>query len=59
LSIGTELYSVNHFLGGNLLFCDGHAEFRKALKLRSEDFGLNPSNHTQTAQSNLPYTPAF
>ncbi|MEO7300474.1 MAG: type II secretion system protein [Verrucomicrobiota bacterium] len=59
LSIGKELYSSNHFQGGDLLFCDGHAEFRKAAKLRSKDFGLNPSNDTQTAVSNLPYTPLY
>ncbi|MEO6036701.1 MAG: prepilin-type N-terminal cleavage/methylation domain-containing protein [Verrucomicrobiota bacterium] len=59
LSVAKELYSTNHFKGGDLLFCDGHAEFRKAAKLLSKDFGLNPSNHTQTAQSNLPYTAAF
>lgn len=59
LSIGKELYSSNHFQGGNLLFCDGHAEFRKAARLRSGDFGLVPATHAQTNQSNLPYTASF
>ncbi len=59
LSIGKELYSSNHFQGGNLLFCDGHAEFRKATKLRSGNFGLSPATHTQTNQSNFPYTASF
>ncbi len=59
LSVGKELYSVVHFQGGNFIFADGHVEFRKGTKLRSGDFGLNPSNHTQTTQSNLPYTASF
>ncbi|MEO5802785.1 MAG: prepilin-type N-terminal cleavage/methylation domain-containing protein [Verrucomicrobiota bacterium] len=59
LSTGTELYSTVHFQGGNLIFADGHVESRKAAKLRSGDFGLNPSNDTQTAVSNIPYTSAF
>ena len=59
LTIGKELYSSVHFQGGNLLFCDGHAEFRQRTKLRSGDFGLSPANDTQSAQSNDTYTPAF
>jgi prepilin-type processing-associated H-X9-DG protein len=59
LSTGTELYSSTHFQGGNLLFCDGHAEFRQRAKLRSGDFGLNPANDTQSAQSNFPYSPSL
>jgi prepilin-type processing-associated H-X9-DG protein len=27
-------------MGGNLLFVDGHAEYRKAKTLRARDFGL-------------------
>jgi prepilin-type N-terminal cleavage/methylation domain-containing protein/prepilin-type processing-associated H-X9-DG protein len=59
LSIGKELYSSTHFLGGNFVFCDGHAEFRQRTKLRSGDFGLNPANDTQSSQSNNSYYPAF
>jgi len=59
LTIGKELYSSTHFQGGNFLFCDGHAEFRQRMKLRSGDFGLNPTNDTQNAWSNDIYTPAF
>lgn len=59
LSTGTELYSSTHFQGGNLLFCDGHSEFRKRMNLRSQDFGLNPPNDTQKTQSNNPYTASF
>jgi prepilin-type processing-associated H-X9-DG protein len=59
LSTGTELYSSTHFQGGNLLFCDGHVEFWKRMKLRSQDFGLNPGEHTQNTQSNVPYTASF
>ena len=59
LSTGTELYSSTHSQGGNFLFCDGHAEFRQRTKLRSGDFGLTPPNDTQSAQSNIPYSPSF
>ena len=59
LSTGVELYSATHFQGGNLLFCDGHAEFRKRVNLRSKDFGLNPPDDTQSTLSNVPYTTAF
>ena len=61
LTVGKELYSSTHFQGqgGNFLFCDGHAEFRQRLKLRSGDFGLSPANDTQTKQANDIYTPAF
>ncbi len=61
LTVGKELYSSTHFQGqgGNFLFCDGHAEFRQRMKLRSADFGLNPADDTQTKQANDIYTPAF
>ena len=58
-SIGKELYSANHFDGGNLIFADGHVEFRNRMKLRSGDFGLNPSNDTQNAQSSFAYSASF
>ncbi len=54
-----ELYSSTHFQGGNLIFCDGHVEFRQRTKLRSGDFGLSPTNDTQSAQSNIPYSASF
>ena len=59
LTVGRELYSSTHFQGGNFLFCDGHAEFRQRMKLRSGDFGLSPANDNQTKQANDIYTPAF
>ena len=59
LTVGKELYSSTHFQGGNFLFCDGHAEFRQRMKLRSGDFGLNPPNDNQTKQAHDIYTPAF
>jgi prepilin-type processing-associated H-X9-DG protein len=33
-------YTNNHDNGGNLLFCDGHAEWRLNASLRAGDFGL-------------------
>ena len=59
LTVGKELYSSTHFQGGNFLFCDGHAEFRQRMKLRSGDFGLSPADDTQSKWSNDIYTPAF
>ena len=41
-------YTSIHDQGGNLLFLDSHAEYRKGNKLLSGDFGLtNPSDHNQ------------
>ena len=37
---GVDWYSDIHTRGGNLTFADGHAEFRKADKLRARHFGL-------------------
>jgi prepilin-type N-terminal cleavage/methylation domain-containing protein/prepilin-type processing-associated H-X9-DG protein len=59
LSVGTELYSTTHFQGGNLVFCDGHAEFRQRSKLRSGDFGLTPADDSQNTQANNSYYPSF
>jgi prepilin-type N-terminal cleavage/methylation domain-containing protein/prepilin-type processing-associated H-X9-DG protein len=40
LKPGLDWYSSLHNQGGNLLFVDGHAEYRKAATLRARDFGL-------------------
>jgi prepilin-type N-terminal cleavage/methylation domain-containing protein/prepilin-type processing-associated H-X9-DG protein len=37
---GLDWYSDIHSRGGNLTFADGHAEFRKAARLRAKHFGL-------------------
>src|SRR6185295_15843678 len=39
-----ENLSNAHSSGGNLVFVDGHAEYKKYLKLRTGDFGLTPDN---------------
>jgi len=50
---GQEHFSNVHSEGGNLVFVDGHAEYRRYRKLQSGDFGLiDPS----TRQSE-PYLP--
>jgi prepilin-type processing-associated H-X9-DG protein len=54
-----EQYSSTHFGGGNLVFTDGHVEFRKLNRIRSGDFGLMPGNDTQSASSRKCYDPAF
>ncbi len=40
LKAGVDWYSDIHFRGGNFLFTDGHAEYRKASALRAKHFGL-------------------
>jgi prepilin-type N-terminal cleavage/methylation domain-containing protein/prepilin-type processing-associated H-X9-DG protein len=37
-----EQYNSRHFQGGNIVFADGHAKFRKASTMRSGEFGLVP-----------------
>jgi prepilin-type processing-associated H-X9-DG protein len=54
-----QYYSHTHNQGGNLIFCDGHAEYRKGALLRSRDFGLLPGNDTQAANPATVYKPAF
>jgi len=56
---GIELYSIIHSKGGNLLFSDGHAEYRKNAALRSKDFGLTPGEDTTMALSTKVYKSAF
>jgi prepilin-type N-terminal cleavage/methylation domain-containing protein/prepilin-type processing-associated H-X9-DG protein len=41
-----EHYSVTHELGGNLVYGDGHAEYKKGAKLSSKDFGLKLADGT-------------
>lgn len=40
LKPGVDWYSDIHDRGGNLTFADGHAEYRKAARLRAKHFGL-------------------
>jgi prepilin-type N-terminal cleavage/methylation domain-containing protein/prepilin-type processing-associated H-X9-DG protein len=40
LKPGLDWYSDIHNRGGNLVFTDGHAQYRKAKQLRARDFGL-------------------
>jgi prepilin-type N-terminal cleavage/methylation domain-containing protein/prepilin-type processing-associated H-X9-DG protein len=53
-------YSSLHKEGGNLIFADGHAKWRKASALRSGDFGLVPGTYgMSSAPSNFRYQGAF
>lgn len=56
-----ENLSNAHEEGGNLVFVDGHAEYRKYRKLRSGDFGLTPDELYQPtrAQTGKDYLPTF
>lgn len=60
---GWEWYSTVHQGGGNLIFMDGHVEFRDHKKLTSGDFGLlNASGQdtdTVAAAFTATYTAAF
>ncbi|MBI3850886.1 MAG: hypothetical protein HY298_11520 [Verrucomicrobia bacterium] len=59
LTYGFQLYSTIHTSGGDLLFTDGHAEYRKASTLCSREFGLTPGEDTQAADSLKTYRAAF
>ena len=37
-------YSVVHEMGGNLVYGDGHVEYKKLKKITSKDFGLKLAN---------------
>lgn len=39
-----EYYFYHHDKGGNFVFVDGHAEYRKAADVRAKDFGLRGFN---------------
>jgi prepilin-type N-terminal cleavage/methylation domain-containing protein len=66
-----EQYNSRHFEGGNTIYVDGHAKFKKFRMFRSGDFGLlpdeafNPNDLQQGtcsaagACSSKNYTPAF
>ena len=55
-----ENLSNAHSEGGNLVFVDGHAEYKKYLRLRTGDFGLKPDNpHPNGSEDGLSYQSAF
>jgi len=56
-----EHLSNAHFEGGNLIFADGHAEYKKYSYLRSSDFGLLPNElYESTAEQSMKaWDPAF
>ncbi len=60
---GWEWYSTVHQGGGNLIFMDGHVEFKDHRKLTSADFGLlnaaGLGSDTVAATYTDPYTAAF
>lgn len=52
-------YTNMHMGGGNLLFADGHAKWRKSGAMRSSDFGLNPDHALIPGEWNIIWTNAF
>ena len=54
-----EQYTSLHDDGGNLLFLDGHSEYRKGRTLRSGDFGLSPSSDDRSAPADKLYDAGF
>jgi prepilin-type N-terminal cleavage/methylation domain-containing protein/prepilin-type processing-associated H-X9-DG protein len=59
VSRGYQLYSAIHNKGGNVMYTDGHAEYRKGRNLRSREFGLTPGEDGQDAESTKIYRAAF
>jgi prepilin-type processing-associated H-X9-DG protein len=62
---GGEYYDNLHKSGGNLIYVDGHVEYKKSMKLNSLDFGLvdmhgqsSPYQPT-TEHSRANYVPAY
>ena len=54
-----ERASNRHFEGGNLLFCDGHAKWRRYNSISSSEFGFTPDEKWTTTNQNDPgSTPA-
>jgi prepilin-type N-terminal cleavage/methylation domain-containing protein/prepilin-type processing-associated H-X9-DG protein len=51
-------YTNVHNEGGNILFNDGHAKFRRGLSMRSREYGLTPDDDI-TAPHTKTYTAAF
>ena len=54
-----EEYSSTHSGGGNLIFTDGHVDFRWLKRIKSGDFGLSPGNDTQSVSSSSCYNATF
>jgi hypothetical protein len=56
-----EQYANVHFLGSNLIWVDGHVQWRAYRQLRSGSFGLTPDNPYQPNAANMngPYRMAF
>ena len=46
---GREYYNSLHANGGNLIWCDGHAEYRKNIQTSSKDWGLYDQNGNDVA----------
>jgi prepilin-type N-terminal cleavage/methylation domain-containing protein/prepilin-type processing-associated H-X9-DG protein len=55
-----EDYSNQHMSGGNLVFADGHAKWRRYMAIRSSDFGLIPDEpNNGKADESKKYSAAF
>ncbi len=52
LKPGVDWYSDVHNRGGNLTFADGHAEYRKAARLRAKHFGLKDGSSGKAEDDN-------
>jgi prepilin-type N-terminal cleavage/methylation domain-containing protein/prepilin-type processing-associated H-X9-DG protein len=52
LKPGFDWYSDIHNRGGNLVFVDGHAQYRKAKQLRARDFGLTDGSSGKAEDDN-------
>lgn len=52
-------YTNLHMGGGNLLFADGHAKWKKSTAMRSSDFGLTPDHALIPSEWNNSWNNAF
>jgi prepilin-type N-terminal cleavage/methylation domain-containing protein/prepilin-type processing-associated H-X9-DG protein len=52
-------YTNIHMGGGNLLYSDGHAKWKKSPSMRSADFGLSPDHALIPSEWNNNWTNAF
>lgn len=50
--IRKTFYPTEHNRGGNRVFVDGHAQYRKAKQLRARDFGLTDGSSGKAEDDN-------
>jgi prepilin-type processing-associated H-X9-DG protein len=54
-----EHYTTVHETGGNLVYPDGHVNYRKGRTMTSGDFGLTPTFDNWAVPHSKPYKASF